>query len=1186
MKLTIVSSKITALVVAFAMIAGVAFVLATPKAKAVTLGELVELFIALEVIPADKAAQARSVLSSQGGSSSTTGSTSSSSVCPYVWNTNLKIGSTGTDVMKLQKFLNDMGITVSASGAGSPGNETSTYGPATGAAVKKFQEKYASEILSPVGLTTGTTNFFSSSRAKANLLCSTSTGGTTGGTTAPAGTGLSVSSASQPANALFVEKAARVPFTRFTVTAGSDGDVVMNSVTVKKTGLINKSAFNGIVLLDENGMQLGSSKTLNSNHEAIVGEKVTIAKGTSKTFTVAANAPTSLDSYAGEVGGLQVVGINTPATVSGTLPINGANHTTNATLAIGTATLDVSSFDPNTSRTKEVGTTGYTFSGIRVTAGSAEDVRLKSVRWNQTGSVSESDLANIVTVVDGTSYPTVASEGGKYYTSTFGSGILIQEGFSVDVYVRGDITGSNAAGRTVFFDIDESNDVFMTGETFGYGITPTAASTASATDTASEFTTGTPFFDGSKVTVEAGSVSTISKSAKVPAQNIAINVPGQPLGGFDIDVKGEAVTVQQMIVNFATSSGSSYGLMTNITLVDENGAVVAGPVDATYVSASVQRATFSDTVTLPLGKHTYTIKGRVPSTFGNGTTVIASTDPSSWTNVKGEVTGDTITLTNTSFTMNTMTVKAAALAVSVSGTPAAQNIVAGVQGFTFANYQLDATASGEDVRFSSIALYYDGGDNSKAGAPSNMTSCQLFDGTTALNTGSNVVNVSGSATTSPVTSTFTLDNSFVVPKGTVKTLALKCNLSGSAHSSSQYQWGINTPSAAMTTTGVTSSQSVTESGSAANGQVMTVTTPTLTISKDSSSPAYRIVAGGATDVTLGVLRLRAANEDLSLQDIALQITSPAASSSANNLVGGKVMLYNGSTKVGEGVFTSSATTTLVSLTSPLNLTKDTDVMLTIKGDLQNIGSSQSGTQGAHLKIDWDGVGQAGNTKAVGVTGSGTSVVVTGTDTATDGVRIFRSFPTFAKIDIPSTTLVKGTANELYRFSISANNSGSGINLYKLTVNVATSTATTTNLKVFAYTNSGFSAPVAGFTDGQIVATIPGLVSSGDNNAVLSSVLEIPAGATYYFKVVGDVNVTASTGTSQVSTRISGDADYHGASTLVETASNVDADADDDFIWSPNATGSSAAGTADWTNGYQVSGLTSTGSDLVTISKTN
>lgn len=65
--------------------------------------------------------------------------TTPSSTGSVVLTRNLSKGMTGEDVRDLQKMLNTKGFTVATSGSGSAGNETTYFGPATQAAVIRFQ---------------------------------------------------------------------------------------------------------------------------------------------------------------------------------------------------------------------------------------------------------------------------------------------------------------------------------------------------------------------------------------------------------------------------------------------------------------------------------------------------------------------------------------------------------------------------------------------------------------------------------------------------------------------------------------------------------------------------------------------------------------------------------------------------------------------------------------------------------------------------------------------------------------------------------------------------------------------------------------------------------------------------------------------------------------------------------------
>lgn len=88
----------------------------------------------------------------------------------YTFTRDLQFGDRGEDVRALQRFLNCSGFSLGTSGPGAAGEETEYFVERTRASVIRFQEAYRSDILTPIGLTSGTGIFSSYSRAKAHSL--------------------------------------------------------------------------------------------------------------------------------------------------------------------------------------------------------------------------------------------------------------------------------------------------------------------------------------------------------------------------------------------------------------------------------------------------------------------------------------------------------------------------------------------------------------------------------------------------------------------------------------------------------------------------------------------------------------------------------------------------------------------------------------------------------------------------------------------------------------------------------------------------------------------------------------------------------------------------------------------------------------------------------------------------------
>ncbi|MDP3965571.1 MAG: peptidoglycan-binding protein [bacterium] len=458
-------------------------------------------------------------------------SAESLSPCPYSWDKNLKVGSSGPDVLALQKLLNTFPDTLIAdAGAGSPGNESNFLGAKTKQAIIKFQEKYASEILVPNGLAKGTGTVGPSTRAKLNDLCKETVSQTSSEqkdesaanapVAAPQADMITIRDPGQPTS-LIAPASATPLFLTFDLSAGS-GDIIVKEITIERVGLGADAAFGSFGLYDEDGLQIGNVVSLNAIHRAVFRTPFKIQAGETRNFEIYANMQTDLSSYDSQIPAIQISSIVASSPVEGVLPLRGTTQKINSTLVVGGATATLSQFDPASATTRYVNDKEIKFSGIRISANSPEDITLANIVWTQSGSAGSADFANIATVVNDVSYPAIMSPySNKEYVSFFEPGIVFKKGETIDVYVKGDLTVTGA-GRTVEFDIRDINDeVSLSGNQYGFAVWLSPAGNTDVAGAHSAFltsdgttdgTTVMPFFSGSIVTISGGAATSIGKN--------------------------------------------------------------------------------------------------------------------------------------------------------------------------------------------------------------------------------------------------------------------------------------------------------------------------------------------------------------------------------------------------------------------------------------------------------------------------------------------------------------------------------------------------------------------------------------------------------------------------------------------------------------------------------------------------
>ncbi|HNQ44890.1 MAG TPA: hypothetical protein PKI58_00835, partial [bacterium] len=162
------------------------------------------------------------------------------------------------------------------------------------------------------------------------------------GTQPGQGTGLTVAlSSDTPASMNIPSNSSHVVFTKFNITASSDGAVVLDTIKVKRSGVGPYNDISGVYLYDGD-VRLTNRKTFTSdtNEAEFSALNYTIPAGTTKTFSIVADiGANKTGNHALGIASASAITTIGGAVVSGSFPVMGNMMSLSATAA-GTATIE------------------------------------------------------------------------------------------------------------------------------------------------------------------------------------------------------------------------------------------------------------------------------------------------------------------------------------------------------------------------------------------------------------------------------------------------------------------------------------------------------------------------------------------------------------------------------------------------------------------------------------------------------------------------------------------------------------------------------------------------------------------------------------------------------------------------------------------------------------------------------
>ncbi|TSC87079.1 MAG: Uncharacterized protein G01um10148_184 [Parcubacteria group bacterium Gr01-1014_8] len=1030
-----------------------------------------------------------------------------------------QMGDSGGEVMWVQQFLNSHGSQVSATGAGSPGNESSYYGAKTKAAVAKWQ---AANGVAPAAGYWGPIT-----RAKANSMC-VSTPGIPGVPGVPVtGNGLKVMLASDsPTNTALVQGQAIAELAKFTFSNPTGSEITVTNLGFKRVGVSSDSTLANVYLFqgkkritDSAGV---SNTAFNFNDPSGIFK---VPAGGMVTISVSSDIAASTN---GQQVGAQLVSIASSGVLDSSvvLPITGSS------LLISSATLATVDFNTTTTPAANTNLTpqnDYPLWQNNVSIGTRA-VWLQSFQLRNLGSVGLNDIRNFRLYVDGVqigaTIPNMSAGEASVAWDLSATPLRLETGTRV-VKVVADIVGGSSL--TAQLSLRRAADARVVDTELAQPILATANGSAFSARTSGLQTIG------------AAAVS-VTKANTSQSSNVAVGASNVKWATFEVRASGEDVKIESLDVQANTSldRGLDNGkvFVNGVQVGSTKDLTDATDVNFTFGSSFIAKAGAVEIVDIYADA-----KSTTGAAFSDAHTAAITLGTGS-SNAFGQVSLNSVNVPGSDVTANTVTISSSSLTATKYSGYGNQTMIAGTNNARLGSFTL-SSGSTEGVNVNTIVV------DVSSDEAATITDLRLVNHATGA--------AIGTAKASPSTS-----NSFSVNVNIPVSSTLTVDVIGNIKSGSNAGSWIADIDTSTGGTGLSTGNSVTI-GSDLSLQTITVGSGSITVTRDPGTPVNSNVVAGLSSVHVGKFDFAAVSSSYTVQELKVKVPADAATSVSQITLkyknsAGVEQTVSQALALSSGALThATATFTGLTFFVPENDSADIDVYV----DTPTIASG--GKSGAAISVLLDG---DEGFKAIDSSGaSDTTLAGSSTDvnsaasTGYGSKYLKKTVPTLARLSTGYTTNTVANGTGLFRFTMTADAAGS-VDWREISFEITTAGTATDSYKTWTLHDVTGTAVQVNDTavdvSGTTIAVCPGV------SCVIGEAQQIGAGSSKTYELrSGAVTGWGSAGDS-ISINFTEDSNDPITNAAASSLHSGDA-----FVWSDRSANSHTTTTTDWTNGYLV-----------------